>query len=89
MPLTDEDCKKFGECFEMFDEEGEGVIKVSELKKMMVLLGWDPTKSEMEELLRDAKIKGNWWPCEIFVACATYMNSESSLCMLKLTDSVA
>ncbi|XP_076819619.1 calmodulin-like protein 6 [Clavelina lepadiformis] len=57
MPLSDQEEKEFQECFEMFDEEGEESINVGELNKMLRLLGWDPTESELQEIVRKSGLR--------------------------------
>ena len=59
MGLSQKDEKDFGECFEMFDEEAEGVVNVSELSRMMTLLGWDPSRAELDEVIRKAGLRSN------------------------------
>lgn len=58
MGLSAQDEKDFSECFEMFDEEGEGVVEVKQLSKMMTLLGWNPTIKELEDVVKKAKLRG-------------------------------
>lgn len=57
MPLTPADEKQFSDCFEMFDEEGEGEINVCEINRIMTLLGWDPTKNEIDHVVKAAKLR--------------------------------
>ena len=55
--MSAKDEKEFRECFEMFDDLGEGFVKCSELSRMMTLLGWDPSKSELDKVLQDAGLR--------------------------------
>uniref|UniRef100_H2Z3V7 EF-hand domain-containing protein n=1 Tax=Ciona savignyi TaxID=51511 RepID=H2Z3V7_CIOSA len=57
MKLSPKEEKEFNECFEMFDEEDVGEIPVSDLNRIMSLLGWDPTQSEIEQVIRAAKLR--------------------------------
>ena len=57
MGLSTQDEKEFSDCFEMFDELGEGVVNVGELSKMMTLLGWDPSQAELNEVTRKAGLR--------------------------------
>lgn len=39
--------------FEMFDEEGNGLVKTSELERLMSLIGINPTKRELVTMAKD------------------------------------
>ena len=60
MGLSAQDEKDFSECFEMFDEDGEGVVGVAELSKMMTLLGWDPSRGELDDVIRKAGLRSKF-----------------------------
>ena len=57
MGLCAQEEKEFRECFDMFDEEGEDSVEVKELSKMMTLLGWDPTQSELNEVVKKSGLR--------------------------------
>ncbi|XP_039256606.1 troponin C, skeletal muscle-like [Styela clava] len=42
---------EFKTAFDMFDEDGGGDISVKELGKIMTLLGWNPTRNELDEII--------------------------------------
>ena len=73
MALSAQDEKDFSECFEMFDEQGEGIVPVKELSKMMTLLGWDPTKAELDEVVRKSGLRGE-------------ANATKSMCVTLFTN---
>ncbi|XP_074162625.1 calmodulin-like protein 6 [Sminthopsis crassicaudata] len=51
--LSADQIKEYKGIFEMFDEEGNGLVKTSELERLMSLLGINPTKSELGSMAKE------------------------------------
>ncbi|KYO31443.1 calmodulin-like protein 6 [Alligator mississippiensis] len=51
--LTPEQITEYKGIFEMFDEEGNGLVKTEDLEKLMSLLGINPTKRELLTMAKD------------------------------------
>ncbi|XP_067423296.1 calmodulin-like protein 6 isoform X1 [Emydura macquarii macquarii] len=51
--LTPEQITEYKGVFEMFDEEGNGLVKTEDLEKLMSLLGINPTKRELVTMAKE------------------------------------
>lgn len=49
--LTPDQIEEFKTAFEMFDEDGGGDISTAELGRVLNLLGWNPTRNELNEII--------------------------------------
>lgn len=56
--LSPEQIAEFQAAFDMFDEDGGGDISTKELGRVMTLLGWNPTRSELDEIIRHVDTDG-------------------------------
>ena len=57
--LTKEMIAEFKEVFSIFDENGDGGIKLKDVKNVLVCLGQKPSNKELEEMLHEMDIDGN------------------------------
>uniref|UniRef100_A0A8C3SQN5 Calmodulin like 6 n=1 Tax=Chelydra serpentina TaxID=8475 RepID=A0A8C3SQN5_CHESE len=51
--LTPEQITEYKGVFEMFDEEGNGLVKTDDLEKLMSLMGINPTKRELVTMAKE------------------------------------
>ncbi|XP_053864919.1 calmodulin-like protein 6 isoform X1 [Malaclemys terrapin pileata] len=51
--LTPEQITEYKGVFEMFDEEGNGLVKTDDLEKLMSLMGINPTKRELATMAKE------------------------------------
>ncbi|XP_053431415.1 calmodulin-like protein 6 [Nycticebus coucang] len=67
--LSAEQIKEYKGVFEMFDEEGNGEVKMGELECLMSLLGINPTKSELGSMAKDVDSDNKgFFNCDGFLA---------------------
>ncbi|XP_038677739.1 calglandulin-like isoform X2 [Scyliorhinus canicula] len=67
--LTAELLAEYKGVFEMFDEEGNGLVKTDELAKLMSLLGINLTKRDLAQMAKDVDKDGKGsFNCENFLA---------------------
>ena len=57
--LTEEQIAEFQEAFKLFDKNGDGTITTEELGTIMKSLGQNPTKTELEDIIKDVDNDGN------------------------------
>lgn len=50
--LTPEQIAEFQTAFDMFDDDGGGDINTRELGRVMSLLGWNPTRNELDDIIK-------------------------------------
>ncbi|XP_048375112.1 calmodulin-like protein 6 [Sphaerodactylus townsendi] len=66
--LTPEQITEYKGIFEMFDEEGNGLVKTDELERLMSLIGINPTKRELSTMAKDADKDGKGtFNCDAFL----------------------
>ncbi|XP_054857491.1 calmodulin-like protein 6 [Eublepharis macularius] len=66
--LTPEQITEYKGIFEMFDEEGNGLVKTDELERLMSLIGINPTKRELATMAKDAdKESKGTFNCDAFL----------------------
>ncbi|XP_029435135.1 calmodulin-like protein 6 [Rhinatrema bivittatum] len=51
--LTPQQVTEYKGVFEMFDEEGNGLVQTKELEKVMSLMGINPTKRDLAQMAKD------------------------------------
>ncbi|KAG8142281.1 hypothetical protein E2320_006216 [Naja naja] len=51
--LTPEQITEYKGIFEMFDEEGNGLVKTDDLESLMSLIGINPTKRDLANMAKD------------------------------------
>ncbi|KAI8520440.1 hypothetical protein Bbelb_001940 [Branchiostoma belcheri] len=51
--LSEQQIIEYREAFSVYDKDGDGIIAIKELFKVMWSLGQNPTESEMEKILQD------------------------------------
>ncbi|KAB1268921.1 Calmodulin-like protein 6 [Camelus dromedarius] len=51
--LMAEQVREYKRVFEMFDEEGNGAVRMDQLERLMSLLDINPTKSELASIAKD------------------------------------
>ncbi|CAH1228159.1 CALM1 [Branchiostoma lanceolatum] len=56
--LSEQQIIEFREAFSVYDKDGDGIIAIKELFKVMWSLGQNPTESEMEKILQDVDPDG-------------------------------
>lgn len=54
--MDDETRREFKEVFELFDDDGSGKIKITELNTIMRSLGQNPTESELQDLMSEVAL---------------------------------
>ncbi|XP_074831603.1 calmodulin-like protein 6 isoform X1 [Natator depressus] len=66
--LTPEQITEYKGVFEMFDEEGNGLVKTDELEKLMSLMGINPTKRELVTMAKEVdKDNKGTFNCDSFL----------------------
>ncbi|XP_007905465.1 calglandulin [Callorhinchus milii] len=66
--LSPEQITEYKGVFEMFDEEGNGLVKTSELARLMSLLGINPTKRDLAKMAQDVDKDGKGiFNCDSFI----------------------
>lgn len=63
--LTDQQLKSCKECFEFFDKDNSGAIEKAELITVMRAVGLNPSKKDVEKMIKSVAGKGNdsiSWP---------------------------
>ncbi|XP_078094589.1 calglandulin-like [Mustelus asterias] len=69
MSLTAELLAEYKGVFEMFDEEGNGLVKTADLAKLMSLLGINLTKRDLAQMAKDVDKDGKGtFNCDNFLA---------------------
>uniref|UniRef100_A0A4X2M3S1 Calmodulin like 6 n=2 Tax=Vombatus ursinus TaxID=29139 RepID=A0A4X2M3S1_VOMUR len=67
--LSADQIKEYKGIFEMFDEEGNGLVKTTELERLMSLLGINPTKSELGTMAKEVdKDNKGTFNCDSFLS---------------------
>ena len=69
----------FKEAFALLDKDGDGTINTKELGVLMRSLGENPTEQELEEIIREIDMDGNFYP----FCCTVSKTSRSVLTGLK------
>ena len=56
----------FKEAFALLDKDGDGTINTKELGVLMRSLGENPTEQELEEIIREIDMDGNFLPLLLY-----------------------
>ena len=56
--LTEEQIADFKEAFSLFDKDGDGIIKISELPLLIRSLNQNPTNAEINEMINEIDTEG-------------------------------
>lgn len=57
--FTPDEIEEIREAFSLFDKNGDGVITISELGRVMRSLGQNPTEAELEAIINEFDISGD------------------------------
>ncbi|XP_032088078.1 calmodulin-like protein 6 [Thamnophis elegans] len=76
--LTPEQITEYKGIFEMFDEEGNGLVKTDELESLMSLIGINPTKRDLVNMAKDVdKDKKGTFNCDGFLVLMGIYHEKS------------
>ena len=77
----------FKEAFALLDKDGDGTINTKELGVLMRSLGENPTEQELEEIIREIDMDGNFLPLLLRVSMGWWLLrlSAKSLALLRLS----
>uniref|UniRef100_A0A8D0GPT7 Calglandulin n=1 Tax=Sphenodon punctatus TaxID=8508 RepID=A0A8D0GPT7_SPHPU len=76
--LTPEQITEYKGIFEMFDEEGNGMVKTDELERLMSLIGINPTKRELVTMAKDVdKDNKGTFNCDSFLVLMGIYHEKS------------
>lgn len=59
MILSSKDEQNISDIFDCFDESDSNSVDISLLGTMVSLLGYNPTKKRILDVIKEAKLKGN------------------------------
>lgn len=59
MVLTDTELAEFREVFNLVDKDGSGAIDAGEVRELMMMMGMNPTMSEVVDMVREIDVDGN------------------------------
>jgi len=58
--LRDQEFEGYREAFDKFDQDGDSLISQSELKELLVVLGFTLFQPALDEMILQAKVRGDW-----------------------------
>uniref|UniRef100_A0A670YZ41 Calglandulin n=1 Tax=Pseudonaja textilis TaxID=8673 RepID=A0A670YZ41_PSETE len=77
-PLEIRGTLNFFSIFEMFDEEGNGLVKTDDLESLMSLIGINPTKRDLANMAKDVdKDKKGTFNCDGFLVLMGIYHEKS------------